>query len=74
VLWRSDIAFSGWIDGLLVGLRVVVRIWVVVPRSVSDSEPVVCEKQQGDDRQTDERLKEPPRKDQWLPLEKDITT
>jgi hypothetical protein len=38
---------SWWIDGLLVGLRVVVRVRVVVPRSVSSSEPVVCERQQG---------------------------
>jgi hypothetical protein len=72
VLWRRKIALSRWIDGLLVGLRVVVRVWVVVPRSVSNSEPVVCQRQQGDDQETDDRLKEPPTKGQWLPLEKDI--
>lgn len=41
----------------------------VVPRSVRNSEPVVCE---GDHGQTDGKVKEEPTKGQWLPLEKDI--
>lgn len=57
---------------MLVRLRVVVRVLVAIPRSVGKCEPVVCKRQQGDDRPTDERFKEEPSKGQWL-LEKDIT-
>lgn len=53
-------------------LRVVVRVLVAIPRPVRKCEPVVCERQQGNDRRTDEKLKEEPSKGQWL-LEKDIT-
>ena len=55
---------------MLVGLGVV--FGVVVPRSVRNSEPTVCERQQGDDGQTDGKVKEEPTKGQWLPLEKDM--
>jgi hypothetical protein len=50
VLRRWMIALGGWIDGLLVRWRAAVGIRAVVPRPMGNSEPVVCERQQGDDR------------------------